>query len=241
MGGKALSKGGGERTRYKGPGSGMPGGGPMHAGPSRGDFGRGRHVTAGKKIRKDRNQRYGKLVSEGDTIKDGKYIPWARDQAPGSVKEVTFNSESRVSYLTGFRKRKAERQTVAKKTISDKERNEIRKNRREKKSELMEKFNARVETMKTIADQASRLEKLKEAGRLQYDNDNSDSDNDSDNDSEDLDMREDEQLAIGPEKKIMTFGDARNGTATTVEIEEMDLSELQESAVSTCLPTSCSH
>jgi len=223
-GGKGPAKE--ERTRYKGhKGGNQPTGGAFRGvGGARGGFGRGGPGGPTGKIRKERNQRFGKLVSEGDTVRDGKYIPWAAAQAPGSVKEVTFNAESRASYLTGFRKRKTERQTFAKKNLSDKERIELKKNRRDKKAELMEKYNARVAEMQKIADEAARLERLKESGQLPSDDDDSD---DSDDDESD-----EEQPSVGPQmKKVMSFGDARAGTATTVEVQEMDLSELQESAV----------
>ena len=212
-----------ERTRYKpGKGAQHAGGAFRGVGGARGGFGRG--GPAGK-IKKERSQRFGKLVSEGDTVKDGKYIPWAAAQAPGSVREVTFNAESRASYLTGFRKRKTERQTFAKKNLSEKEKIELKKGRRERKSELMEKFNARMAEMQKIADEAARLERLKESGQLLRDDDADDSD-DSDEESEE------EQLSIGPPKKqVIAFGDARAGTATRVEVQEMDLAELQESAV----------
>ena len=226
--GKVMGGGKGpreERTRYKpGKGAQHAGGAFRGVGGARGGFGRGGPAV---KIRKERSQRFGKLVSEGDTVKDGKYIPWAAAQAPGSVREVTFNAESRASYLTGFRKRKTERQTFAKKNLSEKEKIELKKGRRERKSELMEKYDARMAEMQKIADEAARLERLKESGQLLRD-DAEDSDDSDDSDEE----SEEEQLSIGPPKKqVIAFGDARAGTATRVEVQEMDLAELQESAV----------
>ena len=219
--------------------------------------GRGLAPTGGK-VRKDRTQRFGKLVNEKDQIEHGQYIPWARAQTPGSVKEVQFNAESRAAYLTGFRKRKAERQVVAKKTVSTKEKNEIRKGRRDRKRELMGKYEDRVAQMKKIADEAKRLEKLKELGLpLPSDDDRSgcscfsplsmhaytyiyvltsqtfcDSDDDVEEAEQEIeDESEDEELPCSTIKKVMKFGDSRTGTATTVEVREMDLSELHESAV----------
>ena len=132
--------------------------------PARGGFGRGGAAAAGSrgKVRKDRSHRFGKLVSEADQMENGKYIPWARAQAPGSVKEVTFNAEGRTSYLTGFRKRKAERQTFAKKTLSDKEKSELRKEKRQKKADMLVKYDERVAEMKKIAAEAHRLQQRKE-------------------------------------------------------------------------------
>ena len=59
---------------------------------------------------------------------------------------------------------------------------------------------------------------------------------DSDDDVEEAeqeieDESEDEELRCSTIKKVMKFGDSRTGTATTVEVREMDLSELHESAV----------
>jgi hypothetical protein len=147
----------------RGNGSRIGGGLVRGVGGAVGGFGRGGlglAPTGG--VRKDRTQRFGKLVNEKDQIEHGQYIPWARAQTPGSVKEVQFNAESRAAYLTGFRKRKAERQVVAKKTVSTKEKNEIRKGRRDRKRELMGKYEDRVAQMKKIADEAKRLEKRKE-------------------------------------------------------------------------------
>jgi len=250
-GGKSTGKGrgggrGGGGGGFKGPGTGMPGGGPSRGvGGAVGGFGRGGlGGPGGGKIRKDREQRYGKLVAgqgeNTDKMDNGQYIPWARSAAPGSVKEVTFNTEGRTSYLTGFRKRKAERQTFAKKNISDKERSELRKDKRDKKSEMLEKYDARVAEMKKIADDAYRLEKRNEAGKPQVDHDDSDSD-----DEDEEEESEEEAMLMGPKKKVTAFGDQRSGTASTVEIREMDLSELHESAVlPPLLPlraTHCSH
>jgi len=44
---------------------------------------------------KPREERFGNLVSKPDEIKKGQYVPWARFQKPGAVKEVTFHAESR--------------------------------------------------------------------------------------------------------------------------------------------------
>ena len=116
-------------TMGGGKGSGWLGGGAQgkptgkHGSPKGGFGPKGK--TAGGKIIKERGKRFGKLVSEPDKIENGQYIPWARSQAPGSVKEVTFNAEGRTSYLTGFRKRKTERQNFAKKTLSTKETEEL--------------------------------------------------------------------------------------------------------------------
>ncbi len=44
---------------------------------------------------KQKKEKFGKIVSQPDKISKGKYIPWARSQVPGSVKEVTFHAESR--------------------------------------------------------------------------------------------------------------------------------------------------
>jgi hypothetical protein len=230
--GKVMGGGKGpreERTRYKpGKGAQHAGGAFRGVGGARGGFGRGGPGGPAGPIRKERSQRFGKLVSESDTVKDGKYMPWAAAQAPGSVREVTFNAESRASYLTGFRKRKTERQTFAKKSLSEKEKNELKKGRRERKTELMEKYNARMAEMQKIADEAARLERLKESGQLLRDVDADDSDDSDDSHEE----SEEEQLSIGPPKKqVIAFGDARAGTATRVEVQEMDLAELQESAV----------
>jgi hypothetical protein len=167
MAGKVNRGGGGKRGGLRGNGSRIPGGGRVRGvGGAVGGFGRGGLGVAptGGKVRKDKTQRFGKLVNEKDQIEHGRYIPWARAQTPGSVKEVQFNAESRAAYLTGFRKRKAERQVVAKKTVSTKEKNEIRKGRRDRKRELMGKYEDRVAQMKKIADEAKRLEKLKELG-----------------------------------------------------------------------------
>jgi hypothetical protein len=224
---------------YKGPSAAMPGmpakvlgggkgmgaerDGPGQRGlAARGGFGRGGPAAELKgKVRKDRGQRFGKLKSEADKMENGKYIPWASAQAPGSVKEVTFNAEGRAAYLTGFRKRKAERQTFAKKTISDKERNELRKEKREKKAEMLVKYDARVAEMKKIAAEAHRLQQ-KEA--------NQESDSDDSDSSDGSDSEEEAPMHIAPEKKVMEFGDARRGTATVVEVKEMDLSDFHESA-----------
>jgi hypothetical protein len=203
--GKVMGGGKGpreERTRYKpGKGAQHAGGAFRGVGGARGGFGRGGPGGPAGPIRKERSQRFGKLVSESDTVKDGKYMPWAAAQAPGSVREVTFNAESRASYLTG---------------------------RRERKTELMEKYKARMAEMQKIADEAARLERLKESGQLLRDVDADDSDDSDDSHEE----SEEEQLSIGPPKKqVIAFGDARAGTATRVEVQEMDLAELQESAV----------
>lgn len=241
LGGQPVGRRGGggqgERIRYKGPGSGMPGSGPVRGVVrARGGFGKGglggnivKPGGGGGKVRKDRNQRYGKLVSEADQIENGKYIPWARAQAPGSVKEVTFNTEGRAAFLTGFRKRKTERQTFAKKTISDKETLEIKKGRRDKKRELMENYQTRVAEMKEIADQAKRLEMRKELGQES-------SEHDSDDDSDDQEEDDDAMPIDPPTKAVMAFGDARSGTATTVEVKEMDLSEFHDSSVLSYTP-----
>lgn len=45
--------------------------------------------------RKPREERFGKLKSQPDIISKGQYIPWARSQKPGSVKEISFDSEMR--------------------------------------------------------------------------------------------------------------------------------------------------
>lgn len=48
-----------------------------------------------KMERKPRDLRFGNLVNEPDEIKKGQYVPWARKQKPGGVKEITFQAESR--------------------------------------------------------------------------------------------------------------------------------------------------
>ena len=41
------------------------------------------------------NNYKGKLVSMPDAYEEGKYVPWARGQKIGSVKEVVFDAEGR--------------------------------------------------------------------------------------------------------------------------------------------------
>jgi hypothetical protein len=49
----------------------------------------------GKLVFKARDERFGNLVSKPDEVTAGHYVPWARKQKPGSVKEITFNDDSR--------------------------------------------------------------------------------------------------------------------------------------------------
>ena len=46
-------------------------------------------------MKRDRAQRFGKLVSKPDETTEGRYIPWASTQSPGSVKQVVFHDDSR--------------------------------------------------------------------------------------------------------------------------------------------------
>ena len=46
-------------------------------------------------VKRDRSQRFGKLISQEDAISEGQYMPWARTQSPGSVKQVVFHADSR--------------------------------------------------------------------------------------------------------------------------------------------------
>ncbi len=46
-------------------------------------------------VKKERDQRFGKLISQPDDTVDGRYLPWAATQKPGSVKQVVFHADSR--------------------------------------------------------------------------------------------------------------------------------------------------
>ncbi|KAJ1473168.1 hypothetical protein T484DRAFT_1913500 [Baffinella frigidus] len=190
------------------------------------------------------NNYKGKLISEPDKYEEGKYVPWARGQKIGSVKEVLFDAEGRRGYLGGFRKRKTERVTVAKKSIVDKDEAERRKEKSVKKRHMLDAYDARMEQMKALADGVGEDDQPRAKGRKGRKGAALDSD---DYDSEEEEEEEEEletgginsgplpaQAAPhGPSK--LSFGDRAVGTGTIVEVEEMDMSELLRGAASSTL------
>mmetsp|Transcript_36824 Transcript_36824/g.73807 ORF Transcript_36824/g.73807 Transcript_36824/m.73807 type:complete len:225 (-) Transcript_36824:16-690(-) len=169
---------------------------------------------------RDRSQRFGKLVSQPDTVEEGQYVPWASKQKIGSVKEIKFDAESRKGFLTGFRKRKTERRTVAKNRIVEKEKAEKRKEKREKMRSLMDAFDDRQQKMK----------KLYEHGEDDVPEGSDAVDSDDSNDSDDI-----EKVDPPPENKKLKFGNRAEGTVSTVVVEEMDLSSFDRASVGASL------
>mmetsp|Transcript_44243 Transcript_44243/g.139577 ORF Transcript_44243/g.139577 Transcript_44243/m.139577 type:complete len:218 (+) Transcript_44243:3-656(+) len=165
-----------------------------------------------KTIEKNRgNKRFGKLVSEADKVQKGHYIPWARSQKPGSVKEIVFNPQSRKTFVTGFRKRKEQRRETAKKSIVDKEKAAKRKEKREKMRDMLDAYERRSNEMKNMM-------------------------NGGDNDSDDIDDSEsesDREEEVRAENNHYEFGFGGKANAITVEVKEMDLEQLHSESVAT--------
>ena len=148
----------------------------------------------------------------------------AKQQKKFGTDEVSFDKDSRLDYLTGFHKRKLQRQKKAQESIKEQERllkiEERKKVRDERKKQMDEQMRRFKETLDIQAE----IDDLLNGKTKADDKDNNDSD-DSWNGFDDNDEGNESESSVKPILKTNSFGTAIYEDDTTVEIESLEPNE----------------
>lgn len=147
----------------------------------------------------------------------------AKQQRKFGTDEVSFDKDSRLDYLTGFHKRKLQRQKKAQESIKEQERLLKIEGRKKVRDEKKKQMDEQMRRFKETLDIQAEIEELRDGknGKSEREVQDNDSDN-SWNGFEDDDSDDD---SVKPILKTNSLGTAIYEDDTTVEIESLEPNE----------------